>query len=253
MTRQNPRGLFLKLAALFLLAACLALLTSKATYSRLATGAPQVLTVQVESQPQSPLQFSSTKVLSPDPFSPNIEFTVINKGEKAIRAYTVTRELVTDGGSRKAALFTHLAAQREVLQPRQSKTGSVNEPYSPLPVRNVILSIDFVEFVNGETWGADVYNSAQRLAGQERGVAAALEHFRKVRAEKGASTLLEAVTSEEEEIAPPEGGSPEWQDGFKTGVALMRLRLKRAEQGGGLKGVELELRQPFDTPEGGPE
>jgi len=253
MAHSNLKRLLLKLIALCVLVTCLSFFTNKASYSRLATTAPQVLTVQIESQPQSPLQFSSTKVLSSDPFSPNVEFTVTNKGGKGIRAYTITRELVTDGGSRRAAILTHLTAQREALQPGQSKSDSVNEPHSPVSINSIILSIDFVEFVNGETWGKDEYNSAERLAGQRAGGHAAIEYFRQLRVKKGSSALLETITSEEDEIVPAQGGSSEWQDGFKTGVGLVRLRLKRAKQEGGLIRVELELQQPFDASEGRPE
>jgi hypothetical protein len=71
-----------------------------------------------------------------------------------------------------------------------------------------------------------------------------------VRAEKGPSALLEAVKSEEGGIALPEGHTAEWRDGFTTGVSLVSLRLKRAKQSAGLKGIEEELQKPFDAKEG---
>jgi hypothetical protein len=253
MNQPTLSRLSIKLIALCVLVTCLILFTNKATYSRLAPPAPQILTVQIQPQPQSPLQISSTKILSSDPFSPNIEFTVTNKGGKGIRAYTVTRELETDGGSRKAAIFTQLTNQREILQPGQSRSGGIKESYSPVFVNGVVLSIDFVEFDDGGTWGKDTYNSAERLAGQRAGGRNALEHLRKVREEKGATALLEAIESEGGEIATSEGHSAEWQDGFKSGVALAHFRLKKASQENGVKGVEEELQKPFDAAEGRPE
>jgi len=252
MSYPRQRRLFLKFATLCVLVLCLALYTNKATHSRFAAAAPQIFTVQVESQPDSPLQFSSTKILSPDPFSPAIEFTVVNKGKKGIRAFTLTHELVTDRGNSKGATFTHLAVQKTVLRPGQSKDDTLQEPYSSAFVKSIILSIDFVEFENGETWGKDFYNSAERLAGQRAGGAAILKHLLQVRKDKGPSDLLEAVSSEEDAIPPQEGHSPEWQDGFKTGLGLVRVRLKKAQREGGLKRVEEELQQPFDAADGRP-
>ncbi|MBC7932779.1 MAG: hypothetical protein H7Z38_19630 [Rubrivivax sp.] len=253
MTNSNLLRLFLKLIVLSVLVSCLAFFTNKETHSRLAAAAPQALTLRIESQPQSPLQFSSTNILSSDPFSPKIEFTVTNTGAKGIRAFTVSREVVTDAGSRRAAILTNLTTQRKVLQPGQSKSDTVNEPYSPVPISSIILSIDFVEFVNGETWGKDAYKSGERLAGQRAGGRAAYEHFRQLLTRKGSSALLKAITSEGDELVPPQQNSPEWQDGFKTGVGLVRLRFNRAKKEGGLRGVELELQQPYDTSERRPE
>ena len=71
-------------------------------------------------------------------------------------------------------------------------------------------------------------------------------------ARKSIYCLLEAVASEVGAVKLPEGHSPEWQDGFETGVSLVRLRLNRAKQSGGLEGVEEELRKPFDAKEGRP-
>lgn len=252
MFHLSSSKLFLKLAALCLLVACLVYVSNRAASTRRGAAPRQVLTVQAEPQPESPLQITSTKVLSSDPFSPSVELTVTNKGSKGIRAYAVTYELVAEGGSRKTALFTHLASQRNVLQPGQSRSESINESYSPAFISSVVLAVDFVESEDGKTWGKDAFNSADRLAGQRAGGDKALGHFRKVREEKGPSSLLEAVTSEVGAVELPEGRSPEWQDGFKTGVSLVRLRLNRAKQGGGLEGVEEELRKPFDAKEGRP-
>jgi hypothetical protein len=129
----------------------------------------------------------------------------------------------------------------------------VNEPYSPVPVNTVTLSVDFVEFVDGQTWGKDTYNSADRLAGQRAGGRAAYEHFRRLLAQKGFPALSEAVAAQGEELAPPQQHSPEWQDGFRMGVGLVRVRLNRAKQEGGLKKVELELQGSYDTSAGSPE
>lgn len=252
MSYPGQCRLVMKLATLCVLTTCLAVFSGEATFSHRATTAPQVFTVQIESQPQSPLQIASTKVISPDPFSPNVEFTVTNKGSRGIRAYTVTYELVAENGSRNGALFTYLSSQKNDLQPGRSRSESISEPYSPALIRSVILSVDFVVSDDGQAWGKDAYNSADRLAGRRAGGDKALEHFRKVREERGAPALLEAVTSEGGEIAPPEGHSPEWQDGFRTGVAVVRQRLDKAKQSGGAEGVEDELRRSFDAKEGRP-
>lgn len=103
MSYPSLRRLILKLVTLGVLVTCLAFFTDKPTHSRFAAATPQVFTVQIESQPDSPLQITSTRVISSDPFSPSVEFTVTNKGSRGIRAYTVSYELVAENGSRKGA------------------------------------------------------------------------------------------------------------------------------------------------------
>ena len=152
MDHSNSRRLFLKIATLSVLLICLPFFAGRDAQVRPAAAAPQALTVHVEPQPQSPLQISSTSILSFDPFSPKIELTVTNMGGKGIRAFTVSREMVTGaGGTIGAATLTNLTSQRKVLQPKQSKTDVVSEPYSQQPINRIIFSVDFVEFVNGET------------------------------------------------------------------------------------------------------
>lgn len=254
MAHSNSRRLFLKLATLSVLLICLQFFAGRGARVRPAVAAPQAFTVQVEAQPQSPLQIASTSILSFDPFSPKIELTVTNTGGKGIRAFTVSREVVAGaGGAIRAATLTNLTTQRRVLQPGQSKTDVVGEPYSQQPISKITFSVDFVEFVNGETWGKDENNSADRLAGQRAGGRAAYEHFRSLLAQKGAAPLLEAITAEGNVLTPPQQNSPEWQDGFKDGAGLVRIRLNRARQEGGLGRVRLELQQTYDTSEGRPE
>lgn len=254
MAHSNSSRLCLKLAALSVLLMGLFFFAGRGPRVRPAVAAPQVLTVQVEPQPQSPLQISSTSILSFDLFSPKIELIVTNTGGKGIRAFTVSRDVVTGaGGTIRASTLTNLTTQRKVLQPGQSKTDVVGEPYSQQPISRIIFSVDFVEFVNGETWGKDTNNSADRLAGQRAGGRAAHEHFRRLLAQKGASSLLEALTAEKNVLAPPQQNSPEWQDGFKNGAGLIRIRLNRARQEEGLGKVELQLRQNYDTLDGRPE
>lgn len=253
MFHLSSSRLFLKLAALCLLVTCLVYFTNRASSTRRGAATVQLLTVQVEPQPESPLQITATKVLSSDPFGPQIEFKVTNTGGKGIRAYTVSRELVTDGGSQTAATLMTLTTQRKILQPRQSTSAVVNEPSSSDPIQTITLSVDFVEFVNGETWGNDTYNSADRLAGQRAGGRAAYEHFRRLLTQKGFPAMSEAVASEGEDVAPPQQNSPEWRDGFRRGFGLVRVRLDKAKKEGGLKKVELELQGSYDTSEGRPE
>src|ERR1044072_2295110 len=99
MSHSSSGRLFLKLASLCLLVTCLVYFTSRTSFTRRSATTAQALTVRAEQQPESPLQITSTKVLSPDPFSPSVEFTVTNSGAVGVRAFTVTRELVTDSGN----------------------------------------------------------------------------------------------------------------------------------------------------------
>lgn len=148
----------------------------------------------------------------------------------------------------------------DFMQPGKSDGKSTWDSFSPShPVRT--YEVDFVEFTDGTTWGADVCGTAERLAGERAGGAAAADRLLELLAQSGPDAVMKVVKgkfagSPESEakaiderlsdITPPPEHSPAWEEGFRTGKRVMALRIKRSVELSGPVGLEPELRRRYD-------
>lgn len=209
----------------------------------------QVPIVEVQPQPDSPLSISAVEIDVPKPLTSSIKFSVRNNSDKAIRAYAIRHDDIGEHATSAGATLTNLTSPTDIFQPFQSTFLTVDEDYAE-PVTSIMLSVDFVEFVDGSVWGPDTYKSNQRLEGQRAGAKAVKGRLSKLKERGDLTALLKAVTTARAEIGIPPGHSAEWEEGFRTGAAITHNRLRRANLKGGLAHVESELQQPFDTSEG---
>lgn len=209
----------------------------------------QAPVVSVEPQQDCPLSISSIEVTVPRPLTSSIKFILINKSDKAVRAYAIRRDDVGEHAASAGVTLTNLTSLKDIFQAYQSRFLTLDEDYTEL-VASIRLSVDFVEFVDGSVWGPDTYKSAQRLEGQRAGAREMRGRLSKLKEKGDLTALLKAVAADQADISIPPGHSSEWEEGFRTGVAVIHKRLKNARLTGGLARVESELQQPFDTSEG---
>jgi hypothetical protein len=243
----------------FMMAVSVMMLTGFYAASRISNHAQETQSkrripiVTVQTQLDSPLRISTTEVTSTDPLTPGFNFTITNTSNRLIRAYAIRHDTSSDLGENSGSglMFFHLSSIESLLKPSQAiqETHPASATYSQ-PVKTIILSIDFVEFDDGSTWGADTFKSADRLAGQRAGGHAAINKLRSILRAGGPAAVVRAMTTEEANASPQSGGSKEWQDGFQAGFGIVRNRLQRAQNKGGLAAVAAELDQPFDASEG---
>jgi hypothetical protein len=202
-------------------------------------------TVYVLPQPGVPLLISSAVINLANPSVPQIDCIVTNVSDKPIQSYAVLRNVSGDKRSYNLTL-NHILSLDSVFQPFQTRPESLI--IDSEPIKSITLSIDFVEFIDGSTWGDDTCRSAERLAGQRAGARAAKDHL--IKKVGNPSALLNAVAAGEADVDLPPGHSPSWEEGFHTGTGVMRERLRDAKSKGGLAEVERELKQPYDASEG---
>lgn len=216
-------------------------------------GAQQSIPISVAEQVDAPLRITIVSVDDSDPLKPRFNYAITNVSSKPIRAYAIQQ--VVSYGTEQAKVsgleLSHLPSLSLLLQPNQSRqeNGGSNANY-PQPVNEIILSVDFVEFTDNMTWGADAYKSSERLAGQRAGGKAAIKRFREKLSAGGLDALISAIT--QDNVITPDfpNTSHEWQEGFQTGVGIVRNRLRDAKGKGGLAAVREELEKPFDATEG---
>lgn len=131
--------------------------------------------------------------------------------------------------------------------------GNGNTIYSE-GVNEIILSIDFVEFEDGSSWGQDYFKSAERVAGQRAGIKFAVESYGK----KLENSPFDVFSNEIEKNAidfafhADKSKSSVLRDGFQSGVGLVRNRLDTAIGKDGTLGAKQELQKLSDAINGRP-
>lgn len=148
----------------------------------------------------------------------------------------------------------------------------------PSPVYT--FEIDYVEFTDGSTWGADACRTSEYLAGARAGAGAAAGRLLGLLAGGGPDTVMRAVKEELEGFGPdaivneairlglakrgpdgvvravkreavrthsPDGHSPVWELGFFIGTKAIANRVRDAVRKSGPGVIEPTLRLPYDA------
>ena len=202
------------------------------------TASAQSVHINVKPQPDSPLSLTAVRIVFDDPYKPAFEYTVVNNNDKPIRAYTIRRD---DGITGSSLSMLNLPFQRG-----QSQWESIGDTTYSEPVREILLSVDFVEFVDGTAWGPDTTRSSQRLAGIRAGMSVERNRLLTVLNDDSIAKLISDLEGQLD-VSPPPGNSSEWSDGFRIGTLQYRARLRRTRTQGGQAALESVLRQPAGT------
>lgn len=199
----------------------------------------QAPTIIVKPQPESPLLISLVRVLSDNPRAPSFEYSILNRGNKPIRAFTLRHD---DGG----LMGSTMTMLKYPLQPGQSHPAEYGGGISSEPVKVIEMSVDFIEFSNGAVWGPDTTQSADQLRGTRAGMGAERDRLVRVLTEGGKSAFIEALEADGDEPAPLPGHSTKWERGFRIGARQFRKRLQSVNRENGFTAAESELRALSD-------
>lgn len=212
---------------------------------------PSPLKVVVEEQPNSPVLLLPTFIDDSNPLVPRYGYSLTNKSDKRITAYTIKRTAVlSDGGTNVGYEVVELPAVKILIAPNQSRQDELGYVSFPQPPASITLSMDFVEFVDGTRWGTDITKTGDRLDGKRQGGQLAIRKFREILANKGIDALSQALEAEGLIQPPDKTKSDAWLNGFRTGINVTRQRLTTAKQRGGREAVEKALSEGFDSRDG---
>lgn len=233
----------------------------------------------VKPQPDSPLRLSvktywlalKLKTKWTDPNHYEIYTSVEDVSDGAVSAYAIRHP----PGLEIPGLCVRIMPHDRVLEPGKSHGRSTWSSFSPSdPV--LTYEVDFVEFTDGTTWGADVCRSAERLAGQRAGADAATVRLLGLLAGGGPDAVIEvvkeelegfgpdavmneavrlglagretkAVKEESSDVSTPPEHSPVWKLGFFIGTKGIAERVRRAVETYGSGEIEHTLRLPYDA------
>lgn len=205
----------------------------------------------ISSQDDAPLRIISTSVVSAESAHFKLQVMIQNQGPKAIRAYALTSKAASEKGQNGYTDFQNLTRQSSIWQPSAIKVDEVSDMRNE-PIVSVRLTIDFVEFTNGSTWGPDIHHSSDLLTGQREGARIERERIRQLLKSKGPKALGDEIQDADfsrSEALAGENHSERWLEGFHSGVSSIRRRLKGLSSISDVKQVETELSKPFDTSE----
>jgi len=190
---------------------------------------------------------------------------VENAGERVIRAFATRRH--NAGAAELTGCFLNNLLPGKVL--RRGQTDGKNTwqhytPGAPLPV----IWVDFIEFSDNSTWGADECHCADRLSGEREGARAMRALLLKILNEAGPEGILKFLKESEEKIKAaraagdyaaadqlvlietPPGHSIVFEEGFRAGASTMAGRAKVAnDEWGSAAEIEAALRRPYDASE----
>jgi hypothetical protein len=261
MTQFFRHRLSLRLTALTVLIVCLVIISRKNSDAHLATKTQQRAQlaetprpkVTIEPQMDTPLVMSAPRIVGGNEEYKEIAFDLINVSDKPIRAYAIKQEVEVAGTSPSGtALFINLDLTNSPrLQVNQLTTTFNTFDLIPSKEAHVSLSIDYVEFSDGTSWGPDSNKSADCSAGQRAAMLALSKRLRSFLSAGNPDEVMSAIETGAASIEPPADRSDEWKGGFRLARNSIMSHLKRTQAKGGLNQVERELRRFSESSAGG--
>lgn len=204
------------------------------------------LKLLLQSVPNAPLAITLTSVDSSDPNTPSISMTLINTTNSVIRAFTVRCD--THFGESKLSTWSlnNIHSLESCVRPQGTKTVTMHNANYSQPPQYAVLSVDFVEFLDGSRWGDDTYRSGERLDGWRAGARAEAESILKEIRVNGLDMALNDVQFNRSDVLKPTEGTPEYLDGFRLGVDSMRARVLHSGGKNKVNQIVTELQKPID-------
>lgn len=206
--------------------------------SGMGTVLAQAPVITIKPQPDAPIRISLGKVVSDNPSAPAFEYSLVNVSDKPIRAHA----LRIDDGLMGSLLEIHTFP----WQSRQTHPGTYGDKTFSPPLKGIEMSVDFVEFADGTTWGPDTTNAAERVAGHYAGRAAERDRLIKLLEEGGTQAVITAIEADDVQIVSQSGRSERWEHNYRIGAKYYRLGLRRTYKNEGLAAMETSLRKELD-------
>jgi hypothetical protein len=209
---------------------------------------PEAPIIVSRNEPGSPLVISAERQLAKTEQAPEIAFNVTNVTIKTITAFAIKLEVASGSAIVNTVSLSNLELSATDLPPNRSLSKFDTYENVSNSEHRVTLSVDYVQFSNGQRWGSDSAKSAERIDGQRAAVetlTARLPGIIRATSVNDLGNVLESVA----DVEPPPQHSDEWNDGFRKATRSIANRLKRANQAGGLGQVNTELsRYPIKRP-----
>lgn len=236
------------LQVVFLIAvigSCLTAQEQQKTPSSAGPSDAQLPEIIVVSQPDSPLLVTTShRWAVPGVDILDLYVVVKNRDTKSIRAFTTRIDFPDRKPSEVCAVdniyFPNKVMKQDEGDGKSRFTATKNSPV-------IQVSVDYVEFVDGSTWGQDTCHTVEFLAGERAGGDAAIKWFENLINEKGTKAVVELIRSRSVSVEKPHSPSARWDEGFRNGVVIISRRVMDAYDREGEAAVAAVLSKPYDA------
>jgi hypothetical protein len=239
---------------IFMISACLSVFAQDAPKP---VASPQPF--RIIPQPDAPLRIisSDTQFMPPDDRGIEVYVVVENVSPQLISTYSTLRG--SESAPNTASCLGPPGFFGRGLKPGQKAGTSSWQMASSLDSKPAVW-IDFVELADGTRWGADKCAIGEFRDGESAGAQAQNQQLLKMFRDEGAESLMKFINdnflSESYRkiveqggkpvlpIAPPEGHSRRWEEGFSAGARTILRNVIDAERDHGVDEIEHVLLRP---------
>jgi hypothetical protein len=210
--------------------------TSENTYRNQAS-----LEVEVTEQTDSPLLIVLSNVDNSAESYQIINFTIQNVSSKNIRAYVTLNSFEKSGGASgiSTSIFDKPFEPRNITQ--DSHTEARANIHS---TDKLYLTLDYVEFDDGSSWGKDSEKQSEYIAGTFEGQRNAVIQIKDLLIAQNKNALSDFLKQQPDAVKPPvdeSKGTEKWRRGFSSGYKSILFRLKIAYEKNGVEAVAQKL------------
>ena len=185
---------------------------------------------EVVKQKDCPLAISIVNVDNSALSFQRVNFVLQNVGNKRIRSYVLVGQAKTTG-----KINTNSFAEK-LLQIGEFHNDEVSVERNALrEYRQLFLSLDFVEFEDGSSWGADIQGFSINIAGEREGRLAAIKKIKDLIASRSLTELTNLLEQNVADITvkiPESTKADGWKRGYQTGYKTVFSILQKSKGGG---------------------
>lgn len=233
-TQQTRRGSSIALLAITVINVILLITLTRIVYSGSITGGltqiVPALKVTVANQPDSPLLITIVSIDDSNPSRAVARYLLRNVSNKAIKGFTIVeREKREQGENLNPNTIDYAFSS---LPPQGYVEGLQLQRFQP--GGEVNLSIDFVQFTDGVSWGEDAEKGSETIAGRDAGRARAIAVVRELSDHRRTNEMIDLLKKDTTTVETPTVDSkqtPKWQGGFTQGyrsvLSLLRSTLEK--------------------------
>ena len=225
---------------------CFAGQTQRENPSKASDETPPII---IASQPDSPLVITtSVRWAAPGRQVLDLYVVVTNQDVRSVRAYTTRIDIGTQNEPTRQCPNVNIYSPGKVMK-QEEKDGKSRfiAPDKNMPLSPITVSVDYVEFADGSTWGPDTCQTVEYLNGERAGGETAIHWFQNLIKEKGIAAALDVIRNRNANVEKPYNPSAKWNEGFGFGVDVVGHRIMTAYQTEGEPEVALVLNKPYDA------
>lgn len=199
------------------------------------------IVAEVSEQNDSPLKITIIDVDNSESLFQVINSVLQNTSKKPILAYTLV------ANSKSSGKVSTQYFGNKYFQPNEFVNYEIGIERQNLETNDkVSLSVDYVLFENGSSWGADTQKESERIAGNFQGKKKALKELTNLFIKEKTDFVNKITQKESTDFSSPilDPKQPsKWQTGFQQGYKSVISQLKFAYEKNGADGISLAFQE----------